>query len=347
MNIRITLSATNLYKFVSDYDIFKYYCPGFNSVGEHFTSPFRNDKNASAIIYANKQGQLKFNDFVKQVMSGVGFVQELYSLTFVEALVQIAKDFKLEDKFYMADWGGRIINSLNNEAPKVYNKVIEPSGASVIKVKRREWQHHDIQFWNKVGVTLDILNLFKVSPVSHIWIENNKTTMLHAKSYAYVYDYYWEDGIFRRKIYQPYSKTKWISNGGKVVQGEGVLPYSGDLLIITKSLKDVMTLYSLGYTAIAPTTEKTFPSIDYINKQRHRFKEIVLFLDNDETGKLMSEKHSLSYDIPYILIQDKYKTKDISDFYKEFGRVRAGNLMEELIRNKDEHHNSPKHFRIN
>lgn len=37
-----------------------------------------------------------------------------------------------------------------------------------------------------------------------------------------------------------------------------MLPKSGDILVITKSMKDCMTLYSLGVPAIAPISENCF-----------------------------------------------------------------------------------------
>jgi len=327
MIIREPLTFKTLSKYVDDYSIFRYYCPGFTEVGIKFKSPFRNESKASAVVYSTNLGNLRFNDFVLPTMSSVEFVSKYFSISLGEALNKVALDFKVKEVFAV-DWG-KSSPSTQTSTPVIYKKAIEKSSITVIQVRYRKWNDNDIIFWKQFGITLETLALFHVYPIDYFWI-NGK--IYKAAEYSYSYNYYWEDGVFRRKIYQPYDENKWFSNGGKIVQGEGILPKEGDLLIITKSLKDVMTLYELGYTSIAPTTEKTLPSIDYINKQKSRFKKLILFLDNDETGKEMSVKHSKEFDIPYILIPNKYECKDISDFVKKYGEKEGKKLMKKLIK---------------
>lgn len=63
-----------------------------------------------------------------------------------------------------------------------------------------------------------------------------------------------------------------------------MLPKTGEYLVVTKSLKDVMTLYSLGIPAIAPISENCFLSESQYNRLKERFKYIVLLYDNDRPG---------------------------------------------------------------
>jgi hypothetical protein len=58
MNIRKPLTIKNLCKYVNDYDIFRFYCPGFEDVGKKFKSPFRSERKPSAVIYATSSGNL-------------------------------------------------------------------------------------------------------------------------------------------------------------------------------------------------------------------------------------------------------------------------------------------------
>lgn len=327
MQIKEALTFSNVFKYVSDYDIFRYYCPDFREIGIKFKSPFRKEKQASAVVYSTVTGHLRFNDFVLPTMSSVEFVKELYSITLGEALNKIVLDFKIKEVFAV-DWGGDIPSP--SKAPVIHKKEIAKATDTILQVRYRPWNEADIQFWGQYGIKLQTLTLFNVHPIDYFWIND---TRFKAEKYAYSYNYYWERGIYRRKIYQPYSKTaKWFSNGGWVVQGEGKLPYHGDLLIITKALKDVMTLYELGYTAIAPSSEKTMPSTAYLNKQKKRFNKLVIFLDNDETGKLASIKHSEQLELPYVLIPDMYGIKDISDYYKKYGEVASIELLQHLIK---------------
>ena len=327
MNIREPLTFYSLAKYVSDYDIFRFYCPEFEEVGVKFKSPFRSEKIPSAVVYVSSPGRLRFNDFLLPTMSSVEFVANMFNISKNEALKKIALDFKVK-QLYVVDWG---YVPTSTTTPTIHNKEIGSKTETIIQVRYRKWEKYDIEFWSSFGIKLETLKLFNVSPIDYVWVNDVRSK---PDKYAYSYNYYWEEGIFRRKIYQPFGEIKWISNGGKVVQGEGVLPKEGELLIITKSLKDVMCLYEFGYNSIAPTTEKTLPSQEYIDKQKHRFNRIILFLDNDETGKIMSLKHSAEMNVEYILIPDLYGVKDISDFIKVYGFDAGKHLMSVLINEK-------------
>ena len=68
-----------------------------------------------------------------------------------------------------------------------------------------------------------------------------------------------------------------MSNWKKdLIQGAHMLPKTGNVLVITKSLKDVMTLYEYGITAIAPCSENEFLTDVQYEKIKKRFKHIGL-----------------------------------------------------------------------
>lgn len=80
-------------------------------------------------------------------------------------------------------------------------------------------------------------------------------------------------------------KYRFISNWKSFrLQGDHTLPKTGDYLVITKSLKDVMTLYNLGIPAIAPISENCFLSEAQYHRLKERFKHIILLYDNDRPG---------------------------------------------------------------
>lgn len=80
-------------------------------------------------------------------------------------------------------------------------------------------------------------------------------------------------------------KYRFISNWKSFrLQGDHMLPKTGDYLVITKSLKDVMTLYNLGIPAIAPISENCFLSEAQYHRLKERFKHIILLYDNDRPG---------------------------------------------------------------
>jgi len=316
------LTVDNIFKKITSYDIFRKYCLEFKEVGKAFHSPFRTDKHPSAfIIYYN--GDLLFKDFGGDSLRAINFVSKLLSLNFPETLERINNDFGLGLE------GGEFENS-KTENKKI---VLYDKEDLVIKIKRKNWEQKDIDYWMQYDIQLTTLKLFDVYPISHYSINDYIEI---ADSLAYSYDYYWENDIFRRKIYQPFSKKKWVNNGGKVVQGEGMLPKTGDLLIITSSLKDVMTLYELGYTAIAPTSETAFVPDKYFEKQTSRFKHKLLFFDSDDTGIKRSIELSEKWNIDYILIprENDKDPKDISDFVKQNGKNSAERIIKQILSEK-------------
>lgn len=103
----------------------------------------------------------------------------------------------------------------------------------------------------------------------------------------------------------------------------------GDILVITKSLKDVMVLYELGITAIAPNSENLFVTDLQYNKLSEKFKNIIVLYDNDLAGINGMRKIKHQYPkVKAIYIPRKYEAKDISDFYKKYGKDKTLELID-------------------
>jgi DNA primase len=102
------------------------------------------------------------------------------------------------------------------------------------------------------------------------------------------------------------------------IQGEKQLPKTHEWLIITKSLKDVMLFRRYGIPAIALQGEANVPDNDLIDKFGKRFEKIIMFYDNDKQGILSMQKAKKL--IPCVWIPRKYKVKDITDYYKAYGK---------------------------
>lgn len=114
------------------------------------------------------------------------------------------------------------------------------------------------------------------------------------------------------------------------IQGYAQLPENGDLLIITKSLKDVMTLYSLGYTAVSANSENTLIPLKVMNDLKQRFKRVIVFYDNDPSGKKGALDMHKTYDVPLMEIPISYKSKDISDFIRDYGKEKTYKILQIL-----------------
>lgn len=106
-----------------------------------------------------------------------------------------------------------------------------------------------------------------------------------------------------------------------------MLPESGDYLVITKSLKDVMCLYEFGIPAIAPCSENLFLTEAQYNRLKIRFKEIYLLYDNDIAGIHATNKIRKQFpDIKYLLL-NRNDAKDFSDYRKAYGYKKTLELV--------------------
>jgi 5S rRNA maturation endonuclease (ribonuclease M5) len=142
------------------------------------------------------------------------------------------------------------------------------------------------------------------------------------------------------RIYRPLETNKlykWKGNLSNYdIQGWEQLPKDNELLIITKSLKDVMVLKTFGYYAIAPSCETANIPDKIIKEITKHFQRIIVLYDYDDTGtngaKRLKEKYN--FEIVFIPLDyyKLYNTKDISDYRKEFGEKKTKELLKEMIK---------------
>jgi len=308
---------------ITEYDIFRHYCHNFKNIGDKFCSELRKDKSPTcSIIYWNKK--LLYKDFgTGESHDCFSYIQAKYSLTFVEALRVVDVDFCLN----LASK-----DPYRKSVATTYgfdNQILKEKETVIIKKKRRSWDNKDLEYWGQFNIQLSTLTKFAVEPISHFWINEARFT---CDSITYSYHL---NGKY--KLYSPLKKeNKWFSNtNNKCIQGlqsiQGVK--EDQLLILTKSLKDVMCLYELGYYAIALQSEMIMPSPELIHKLKCRFYRIVVLYDNDyasETnpGQTMANKICAEYDLQNVIIPSHYQAKDISDVIKDHGVITAKQILQ-------------------
>jgi hypothetical protein len=298
---------------VTEYDIYARYIGQFK-IGFIYNSPFREDKNPSfGIFRSRKSGKLLFKDHGNGECGDVIKFVELYTglTNYNDILNRIVTDMS-------------ITNNTKLKSTKQYE-----SKDTVIGVVRQDWTDVDKQYWSQFGITKETLTKFNVFSIKYYLcdgivkgIYKNENPM-----YAYkVYDHF--------KIYRPLADkyTKWRNNLTPYdIQGYEQLPKKGDLLIITKSLKDVMCLYEMGYTAISPSSESTFLTPDVIDALKRRFKRILICFDRDISGVKNMRKISLKTGLKGFLVHKKWKAKDISDAVKLNGFEVIKNWLKETL----------------
>lgn len=296
-----------------------------------FRSPLRRDREPTCSLYRNKSGTLIFKDFATgQHLNVFEIVQTMYNCKFYDALKIIANDF------------GIIRDSNLPRNPGKINKnpiKIEDKEMSKIQVEIQDFTELELKWWKRYGITPEILKKYNVYSCKHVFLNGN----LVAKSQQHcpIFGYY--GGMIKKdkeklelwKIYFPNRKSyKWMTNYSKdKIQGYKQLPKKGKLLIITKSLKDVMSLSQFNIPACAPNSEVLFIKDSVLKELKQRFENIIVWYDTDLAGVSNLRKIRKQYpELYYYIIPRKYKEKDFTDFYKKYGKEKSKNLLLNLIK---------------
>lgn len=332
------VSKEEILSSITDYDIFRHYCTNFSTVNTKFSSEFRKDSNPSCII--GRYGQkLYYKDFAEpDSYDVIAYVMRKFTINYIQALNMISRDFQL-DLSPTCSLRNLPINMNGNHCGRVHNvDIMQFSVApTVIKIKRRKWTVRDGKYWkDRYGITQRTLQKYRVIPVERYWMSGKKGHAMFPVSF-HCYGYfcgYAEDGREAWKIYQPFKKGigKWMSNvPGKYLQGEDQLPWTGDLLIITKSLKDVMVLHQAGYHAVAPHGENFNVPEDVMARLRRRFTRIILLYDNDDAGIKASNSFIMKNpDIKSVILPTR-EAKDVSDYVEYKGYPALKEVLRRML----------------
>lgn len=311
---------------VSEQEIFEKYL-GINIIpGEKFCSPLRDDKNPSCRIQRSKNGTLYYKDWSGHFMgSCFDLVKFIYNCSFYEACKIIAKDFNLIDGI---STGKRFKRKPKENLFKI------PERAK-IEYKWRKYKNSDIKYWSSFGISLKTLKHYNVIPAQFIWVNERLIYSYSEKDPAYIYKF----GVEDLKVYFPLRENfRFISNTS-VLQGIDQLPESGDLLIITKSNKDIMALYEMGIYSIAPQSESSIISEKQFNELKARFKTIYSLYDFDLAGIKSANKMKRLYGIvPLFYTNGRFRSidyggKDTTDIIKNKSFEEAEKITKNLINN--------------
>lgn len=283
-----------------------------------FCSPLRRDKSVTCSIFRSNKGTLLFKDFATgESLNCFEIVKRLFNCDYFEALRIIANDFGIiHDKSLQRNSG-----KISKNPVKIQTKE-----TSKIQVEIQDFTDLELKWWEKYGITLDILKHFNVYSCKHVFLNGN--IIAQSQQHCPIYGYYGgkikENGeiIELWKCYFP-KRTSYRFLGNypaKKLQGYDKLPKKGKLCVITKSQKDVMALYAYGIPACAPNSEVIIPSESVINNLTSRFEHVFALWDNDETGITFLNKIKRKYpQIKCLIIPRNLGVKDFSDLRAKYG----------------------------
>ena len=305
-------SVTEIMNRVSHADLLYHYF-GITSLPVLINSPLRKDSHPSFFIYSPDGERVLYKDYA------TGDKGDIYSLlikkdniTFSQLLRRIASEKSFQKK-----------EGTFTTTPSQGKKFTKTT--SDLKVKVRDWQQHDIAYWESYGISLKWLKYAEVYPISHkIIYKDNARYVFHAAKYAYVFVERKENNV-SLKVYQPFvqnKKLKWhTSYDGSVVGLWTKVPQQGDRLVICSSLKDALCLWSnTGIPAIYVQSETTGLSNTAQEVLKKRFKHIFICFDNDLPGLLDGQNLEMATGFKNIVLPAFSEGKDIADFYKARGK---------------------------
>jgi len=331
------ITKESLMKHINDYEIYCMYMdfPDGNLIGSNMNSPLRDDEKPSFGFFIGQSNEICFKDFLIGSGDCIKFVMLKFGLNYFEALSKIAIDANLENHFIVKNTFKTNIatNAFSGDREEFIKKV------NSIKIGKTStnWSILHYSFWNQFGITKPTLDKYNVEPVSYLHVGTDRK-IIKTDLHTYCFNEY-KDGKNSFKIYQPYNiDYKWLNNhDDSVWQGWGQLPEKGEELIITKSLKDVMSIYDVyGIPAVSLQSETIKPKQHIIDELKSRFENIYILYDNDydkeiNWGREFSEKLANEFGFIKIEIEDNLKSKDFSDLVKNHGEIFAKEYLNTLL----------------
>lgn len=290
---------------VSQEQVMEYYLHVPVQTRVKFKSPLRQDKNPSCSFFYSKQGKLYFRDFSNnKSLDCFDVACQVTDLPFKEVLTQVVSDMNLQSESFIVK-NYEHLNAAKENAKKDTQITIAPL------LEEDQWalDAYGKNFWLEYGITPSTLRKFKVFQLNIAYINNSRVFTYNGVEPAFAY--YFEAGLF--KLYFPHSTGTRFMQNTTHIQGLQQLPSKGDLLVITKSLKDVMVFNEYRVHAIAPQSESYSFSEEDVLDWGKRFSRIVIVYDFDYTGVTNANKWRKKYNWEYKFVQG---AKDISDLYK-------------------------------
>jgi len=290
-----------------------------------FKSPsiIRTDNNPTCSFYKDKKGNLKYKDFAGPTFDFVGCVMYIFNCSYYKALRIIANDFGFIE-----------IEKVEKNPPKMEytGHELKQTDKAKIEVEIKEFSQRELDWWGTYGIGLPTLKKFTVFSIKSVFL--NGVYFTSSFESCPIYGYYGgenSDGDELWRLYMPTKRTyRFLSNwSSTMIQGSKMLPKSGEFVVVTKSLKDVMALYEFGIPAIAPNSENLFLTEAQYEKLQTKFQQIYILYDRDLPGVKSANRIRKKFNGLQVLLVPK--VKDFTDYVKKYGTYKTFNLIEEWL----------------
>jgi len=273
----------------------------------------KNDKDPSMVLFIHSGTQeYKFKCFSSGIYGGpYDLVMHLFDLSYAAATYKVKSDY--HDHVISAG------KDTNTEYRQLARWEIQD-------YRIRSWNKLDAEFWSPYNIGSKLLEHYNVKPLGS-FVMGREGESSFQKSGQIIYGYFTaKDQLY--KVYQPMSKEKkFMSILPNYIQGWDQIQ-GKPRLFVCSSLKDVMSLRSLGIDGdcIAPQSENS--QIKTISHWIDSYPEKYTIFDNDITGISIMKRYKEEYNYPYIHLD---LSKDISDSVRDHGARKVKDLLLSLL----------------
>lgn len=310
---------------------------------EYITSPFREDKNPGCWFERDIiTGKLWFKDFANnatvrgikmRIIDCFNAVQVYYNFSNFYKTLQFIKRNLIDNK-------NRKIREVSNFTKMVNNTSVIKKSRTKISIATKDFTSKDRKYWTSYGISKRNLIDDEVFSVKKFRVDNprkNKNVVINGGDLCFAYTQFEKN---RKKIYRPLLKRgKFITNcSADDIGGITDLVPFGRKLVISKSYKDYRVLKNFGLNVIWFQNEGMFPSKHLMEDLISRFKEHIIFFDNDRGGieaaekllklinnKSLNKARSIHLSVELI----KYGITDPSDYYKKVSKKKLVKFLKE------------------
>ena len=232
-----------------------------------YSSPFRRDKNPSCAFYWSNRNRFVLHDYAKDEQYDLfDCICLKYNKTISEAIEIVRTNYGI----------GIEMKPVQQYAAKHFSTTVTD-----IRATPRRWKNQEFLFWRKYGISKSELQLYQVFPFDVYFINGKIYRSDNELSFAFRIDH---------NAYQLYfpmrnkasKKPRFLTGTMVDVMGLRQLQQQ-DVIILTKSYKDIMALRAMGYDAIAFAGESKKPD-ETIKKVIDRYQYKIINYDFDYAG---------------------------------------------------------------
>lgn len=291
------------------------------------------DTNPSmSLFYASEWKEYRFKCFsTGKGGSAVHLMQHVWGKSFSETAAQIESDYQ---KF------------LNEGKTLEFAEIKGSDNYTLTDFKVRElWNQNDVEYWTQFEIGSEMLRWYNVWPLESYTMTRSISKEEFTVTGQFIYGYFDQNGKLD-KVYQPKKKKmKFIKIPDNDSLFQGIYQaqaYPSDKLVITSSLKDVMTLAGLGLKVnfVAPDSESSLLNPDQLKFILGRYDSVAVYFDSDQAGRNAMEKYQDLYGFPSVYLP---KAKDPSDVVKLFDQK---TLLYELVPKLERSFNKYNHNEV-